>query len=171
MGTYYKFTLENDKQIDIFDDVFPLDFRLHLYSIAKSSNFRIGWSDTDVPKRKSNDYFLHSLWSHEEINNIGILALLKESYVDQFIEDYKVEKTVLNLSTPSDVNYIHTHPEKKVLLYYVNVDWKEGWHGETQFYSENLKQVQFTSPYTPGRLLLFDAKIPHAIRPQSIIGP
>ena len=88
-----------------------------------------------------------------------------------FIKEYDIGKTVINLSTPSDVNYVHTHPEDKILLYYVNAEWREGWHGETQFYSEDLKQIQFSSPYTPGRLILFNANIPHTIRPQSIIGP
>jgi hypothetical protein len=56
-----------------------------------------------------------------------------------------------------------------VLLYYVNLEWREGWHGETLFFQENLKDVAFTSVYTPGRLIAFDAKIPHTIRPQSHI--
>jgi Rps23 Pro-64 3,4-dihydroxylase Tpa1-like proline 4-hydroxylase len=69
------------------------------------------------------------------------------------------------------VYYAHTHGEDKVLLYYINMEWKEGWHGETQFYSDDLKEVKYTSPYTPGRLILFDGKIPHTMRPQSIIAP
>ena len=33
------------------------------------------------------------------------------------------------------------------------------------------KDIIYTSPYTPGRIIVFDATIPHAIRPQSVIGP
>lgn len=171
MALHTRFTLENDREVDVFDDLFPLDYRLFLYSVAKNSIFKIGWSDSEVPERKSHDYFLHSVWTADDIEKTGIMTIINETYISQFLEDYQLEKTILNLSTPSDVNYVHTHPEGKVLLYYVNVDWRDGWHGETQFYSENLKHVQYTSPYTPGRLILFDAKIPHAIRPQSIIAP
>lgn len=171
MASHSKYILEGDKQIDIFDDVFSLDYRSFLYSAAKASNFRIGWSDSDIPERKPHDYFLHSVWTDDNVKEFGIFQLLKDTYIGQFLEGYELVKTVLNLSTPSDVNYVHIHPEGRVLLYYVNLDWHEGWHGETQFYSENLKHVQFTSPYTPGRILMFDGNIPHAIRPQSIIGP
>jgi hypothetical protein len=56
-------------------------------------------------------------------------------------------------------------------LYYVNLEWRDGWYGETFFYSDDLKDVAFTSLYVPGRILLFDGDIPHAIRPQSVAGP
>ena len=82
-----------------------------------------------------------------------------------------LSKTILNLSVPSDVHYTHTHQEKKILLYYLNLEWRDGWHGETHFYSEDLTSIQYSSPYTPGRLIVFDANIPHTIRPQSIIAP
>ena len=79
--------------------------------------------------------------------------------------------SILNLSVPSDVNHIQTHKEKKVLLYYVNLEWNQGFHGETLFYTEDLESIQFASPYTPGRIMVFDANIQHTIRPQSIIAP
>ena len=68
-------------------------------------------------------------------------------------------------------NFIHSHPEKLAILYYVNLDWEDGWHGETLFYNESGKEIVFASPYTPGRVIVFDASIPHTIRPQSVIGP
>jgi len=171
MGSHTKYMLENGKELDVFDGIFPLSFRHIAYTFAKDSYFKIGWSDSDVPERKSHDYFLHSTYSETDLENLGYIKELQNSYVWDFISNYKIEKAVVNLSTPSDVNFTHVHPEDKVLLYYVNVDWQQGWHGETQFYSEDLTKVQFTSPYTPGRLILFDASIPHTIRPQSIIAP
>ena len=57
-------------------------------------------------------------------------------------------------------------------MYYVNLDWEDGWYGETMFYNPNdLDEIVFTSAYKPGRIILFDGNIPHAIRPQSIKGP
>ena len=48
------------------------------------------------------------------------------------------------------------------------MDWKDGWYGETIFYNpDNINDIVFTSPYIPGRIILFDGDIPHAIRPQS----
>ena len=83
----------------------------------------------------------------------------------------KLSKVILNVTTASDSHFVHAHPESKVVLYYVNQEWKDGWHGETLFYSENLKDIVHANVYTPGRVIVFDGKIPHAIRPQSIIGP
>jgi hypothetical protein len=170
MGSHIKHLLEHKKELHVFDDVFTLSFRRSVWWFAKYSTFKIGWSDSDVPERKSHEY-LHSDCQEKQLEDLGIIKELENSCVWDFIKEYDIGKTVINLSTPSDVNYVHTHPEDKILLYYVNAEWREGWHGETQFYSEDLKQIQFSSPYTPGRLILFDANIPHTIRPQSIIGP
>ena len=57
-------------------------------------------------------------------------------------------------------------------LYYVNLNWEDGFYGETFFYnSKDLSKIEFASVYKPGRIILFDGHIPHAIRPQSIKGP
>ena len=171
MDSHTRYLLEGEKELHVFDNTFALSFRNFAYSFIKNSYFKIGWSDSDVPERKSHDYFLHSDYKEQDLEDLGILKALENTAVWDFIKDYKVEKSIVNLSTPSDVNYVHVHPEDKILLYYANVEWKEGWHGETQFYSEDLTRIQFSSPYTPGRLILFDANIPHAIRPQSIVAP
>ena len=84
----------------------------------------------------------------------------------------KLSKIVCNLVKPDDVHYIHAHPDQHACLFYVNLDWRDGWHGETLFYNlEDLKEVAYTSLYIPGRIILFDGSIPHAIRPQSVKGP
>jgi hypothetical protein len=135
---------------------------------AQKSNFVIGWADGAIVEKQTNR-FLHSVYSEYDVNRLGILQRIAESEAAGELEGYKLEKTILNLSTASDTNYVHTHPEDKVLLYYVNLEWFDGWHGETLFFSEDHKDVVFASPYTPGRLISFDAKIPHTIRPQSHI--
>jgi hypothetical protein len=52
-------------------------------------------------------------------------------------------------------------------LYYANLEWEQHWHGETLFYSEDLNEIDLAIRYTPGRIVVFDATIPHSIRPQS----
>jgi hypothetical protein len=87
------------------------------------------------------------------------------------LRDLEMASAVINLSTPSGVNFIHAHPEAKVLLYYVNLDWKPEWYGETLFLDEELKRIELALPYTPGRVVVFDGDCPHGIRPQSHAGP
>jgi hypothetical protein len=51
----------------------------------------------------------------------------------------------------------------------VNLEWLDGWHGETLFYDETCKNIIFASPFTPNRVIVFDASIPHSLRPPSLI--
>lgn len=165
---YKSYNLENNKKVEVFDNLFPYDWRLSTYIFCRNSAFRIGWSDTAIAERTQYN-LLFSTYTNEDIINLGIYNYINKQEILNSLAGLGLSKCILNLSVPSDVNFVHTHDEKKVVLYYVNVDWKDGWHGETLFYSENLNDIQLGLPYTPGRLIIFDADIPHTIRPQSII--
>jgi hypothetical protein len=69
----------------------------------------------------------------------------------------------MNLCTTSDKYFYHTDgkPGDLTLLYYANVEWDINWEGETPFASDDLKHIEYASPYTPGRVIIFDASIPH----------
>ncbi len=156
------------KRIAVYDDLFTMQFRLRVFDFVNKSLFQLGWGDsTEFYKR--NHMFLHSVYSEEDLARLGILEAIRNSAAASELDGYTVSKAIVNLSTPDDSNFVHTHAESKVLLYYVNTDWRDGWHGETLFFDEPQKDIVFASAYTPGRLLSFDASIPHAIRPQSHI--
>jgi hypothetical protein len=160
---------ENNKIIQIYDDVFDFGYRNEIYQYVKKSLFKIGWVDSSVPEKSYE--FLHSAYSKEDMNKLEFFEQLKNSSVMEHFKGLEYKHTKVNLSTPSDANFVHSHQEKLAILYYVNLDWQDGWHGETHFYDEYGKDIIYTSPYTPGRIIVFDATIPHAIRPQSVIGP
>lgn len=159
---------QHGKRIRVYDNLFEAHYRDAVYQFAQNSSFVIGWADVSIAEKQANK-LLHSVYSEDDVDRLGILKKIAESEASGELVGYKLTKTILNLSTASDTNYVHTHPEDKVLLYYVNLEWFDGWHGETLFFSEDHKDVAFASPYTPGRLIAFDAKIPHTIRPQSHI--
>lgn len=161
---------QHGKRVCVYDDLFDAFFRSSVYSFARNSLFTIGWADTYIIEKQQYTY-LHSVYSQDDMDRLGVVEKIANSEAAQELDGYTLSKTILNLSTASDTNYLHAHPEDKVLLYYVNLEWLDGWHGETLFFSEDHKDVVFASPYTPGRLLSFDAKIPHTIRPQSHIAP
>ena len=160
--------VDNGRKLRVYDNGFDLEYRSNLYAFAQKSMYRIGWADGNIVEN-SKHQFLHALYSPEDIERIQLIPKLKATPVGQEMEGFTLTKCVMNLSTPSDANFVHAHPEDKVLLYYVNLEWRDGWHGETLFFSEDGKDVVFASPYSPGRLVVFDAKIPHTIRPQSHI--
>ena len=157
---------DNNRIIRVYDDVFDFAYKQDIYAFVTKSLFQIGWADGSLIENKKH-MFLHSAYSETDLNRLGYLDRIANSPVAKETEGYKLVHAVVNLSTPSDINFVHSHPEDKVILYYVNLEWNDGWHGETLFYSDNLKDIVFASPYTPGRIIVFDAKTPHTIRPQS----
>jgi len=159
---------QHGKRIRVYDGLFDAHYKSLVYQFAQDSHFVIGWADGSIVEKQANR-FIHSVYSHDDVARLGILERIANSEAAQELNGYALSKTILNLSTAADTNYAHTHPEDKVLLYYVNLEWFDGWHGETLFFSEDHKDVVFASQYTPGRLISFDAKIPHTIRPQSHI--
>ena len=156
------------KEIQIFDDLIDLQTRLQTYEFVKKSLFRIGWKDSESEENIRYTY-LHSFYSDEDCNNLPVYDKIMNSEAGKLVNGLTKTKAVVNLSTPADVNFIHAHPEKIGILYYANLEWRDGWHGETLFYDESLKKVDFATPYIPGRIIVFDASIPHTIRPQSYL--
>jgi len=157
-------------EIQIYDDVFPLGFRTDLYRFCLNSNFRIGWADNSSIET-SMHRSLHCTFSIDDIERLGLLKAIRGSKLADELAGYVVSTCVLNLSTPADVNFVHVHGEDKVLLFYVNLVWQDGYHGETLFLTEDQKSVRYASLYTPNRVVSFNAKIPHTIRPQSYLSP
>jgi hypothetical protein len=161
--------IETNKIIQVYDDIFDLGYRDKIYNFIKKSYFQIGWVDSSVPEKSYE--FLHSSYSKEDMDRMGFFEKIENTPIMDHLKGLEYKHTKVNLSTSSDANFVHAHPEKLAILYYVNFDWQDGWHGETIFYDEYGKDIIYTSPYTPGRIIVFDATIPHAIRPQSVIGP
>ena len=161
------------KNIEIYDDIVPFTKRTAFYQFAQNSLYKIGWADRgDYEKRAFP--CLHSFFSPNDLTKMKILPFIEEIFQKSKFKKKKmnIAKTVLNLSKPGDIHYNHIHLDRIGILYYINLDWKPEWYGETLFWDKDEKEIIYTSPYTPGRLIIFDAeKIPHTLRPQSSIGP
>lgn len=158
------------KTIKVFDDLFDYKYRTNVYHFAEKSLFRIGWADGPINENLKHR-FLHSEYSNEDLQRLGFIDAIKNTPVWAEVENLRLVKSILNLSTPSDCNFQHCHQEQKIVLYYVNLEWADGHHGETLFYDDTLKNIVLATPYTPGRITVFDGAIPHAIRPQSYLSP
>ena len=152
--------------IDIFDGVVPMYKMTKTYNhLTGPCSWHIGWSDrTDTDPNLYCE--IHDDWVFELIEPLAQVP----HYMER-MEGMGCNRVVGNLSHASSVHYTHTHPnESLVLLYYANRQWEEHWEGETMFFAEN-GEVEYTNKYTPGRILLFDATMPHTIRAQSPAGP
>ena len=156
-------------KIEIFDNEVPFVDMQYIYSYILKSSFRLGWEDRD-DKHTSNIY---SSYTKEEADNSLLVKHLKRvSKKSKFkINIDNFDKCVVNLSKCGDYYFNHTHSELMVLLYYVNLEWKDGYAGETLFYDDSLTNAESVVSFVPGRIVIFDGKTPHTIRPQSTYGP
>ena len=159
-----------NRKIYIIDNALSQTAHEHLYYFVRSSFFKIGFSDTDALERSAHQYLMSS-YSMEDLETSGFLKELKKTEIWDIIKDKHISRMSVNLSVPSDTNFAHTHKNCYSLLYYINLDWKPEWAGETLFYSDDLKNIEYASVYTPKRLILFDGEIPHSIRVQSNSSP
>ena len=150
--------------IKVYDDAVARHDRGEILHYALESNLRLGWRDQHI--NELNYQNLYGDWNLDNLITCGLWKYFEECIKDTpwFTYNKFSRALVLNLVRPNDVHLIHTHCYKKGILYYVNLEWRDGWYGETFFYSDDLKDVAFTSLYVPGRILLFDGDIPHAIQ-------
>ena len=160
--------LSMKNKIKVLDNFLPTNDHHKIYEIVINSLFRIGWSDTLEERHKAYPN-LHSVYTFEDVQKLNILdSIFKLNIKDVSLNTYW--KCMVNLTKPMDVNFVHLHPDQVGAVYYANETWNPEWGGETLFYEDNTKDIRFSSPYTPNRLIIFDGAIPHTIKAQNILG-
>jgi SM-20-related protein len=157
--------------VKLFDDLIPMARRAAMYQFVRGSLYRIGWHDTEAIENKAHQY-LHSDYNDQDLLKLGLLVDLKDTPVAALLPQGRTPvRCVVNLSVPNEANWVHTHPDQTVLLYYANLQWQPEWAGETLFFDERGREVVYASAYRPGRVIVFDGHVPHAIRTQSAVAP
>ena len=157
--------------LNVFDNKIPHVVRYDIWKYCINSTYKLGWQDSeDVGKYELN---LHSSWTQKELEESKIFPYVEDCIKNtDWFTNRNINKIIVNLVRSDDVHFIHGHNDCQVVLYYVNLDWQDGWYGETIFYDKNnINDIKFTSSYVPGRIILFDGTTPHAIRPQSSMAP
>lgn len=159
------------RKIRTFDNIFPKSFHEEAYMFAKNSVYRIGDVDGPEPIERMHQQYMHSHWSLQDLKASGILDCLSKSEASKYIEGELVMAKV-NLSSPADTHYLHTHRHNETsVLYYLNLDWKPEWSGDTVFFNDQCTDIIHTTTYKPNRMVVFDGDIPHSMKPQSILAP
>jgi len=155
--------------IKTYDNTVPFNIQQIVYNTVLNSLFRIkGWEDRD--DLDINGANLHSNWSLEDLKESRLFPYVYNLVLED--DDSKdFDKCIVNLTKPGDSYYTHTHgDDTTVVLYYVNLEWQDGWAGETLFYDDE-RNLMSAFEYTPGRILKFSGDTPHTIRPQSFKAP
>jgi SM-20-related protein len=84
--------------------------------------------------------------------------------------DQEIQCAYANGQTYGQPGSIHTDnkdPGHRTVVYYCNSYWQTDWHGETMFYTHDHSDVIRAVLPKPGRVVIFDADIPHAARDPS----
>lgn len=162
------------KGIEVYNDLLRADHRQEVFELAKESLFSVGWDDNpEIHKR--HQPCLHSRYNFADLQRLRIWEpILETGKKSQFKKSIKIDKfhsSVLNLTKPADINFIHTHDSLVTCLFYMNLSWNIDWGGETMFYNDKIDDVVYTSVYKPNRLIIFDGKYPHTIKSQNTEGP
>ena len=157
----------------IFKNIFNHGKAEYVYNCAYAANYKIGWNDS-VDLHAKQYPCLHSPIEEKDAHNLDILPQIQQlglqSQFEPIFKKMNITKAVINLTKPGDVHFIHSHRDTVVVLYYINLNWKDEFGGETIFYSNDM-DIIYTSKYEPRKLIIFDGEIPHCIKPQSILGP
>lgn len=155
------------KNIKIYDDIFTMAQRQGFYSFCKNSFYKIDGRDSDIIEHQSN-LSIVARYTEEDIRSMRFFDFITDKDLIDVGSNYKLDSASVNLSTPADLYHVHTdtHTREGVtILYYVNMRWPIDWAGETIFLNDNGDDYEYVSAYKPGRVLMFDATIPHVIRP------
>ena len=154
--------------VDVYDNIVPNYIASDIHNFLRQDcGYFIGWKD-----QADKDPHLHAVMPEASSIPFNLIDLLKgRPEMDERLEGLQKRTSIANLTTASSIHHRHTHPyDDLVILYYANMEWQDHWEGETMFYAED-GEIELASKYTPGRILVFDAKMPHTIRAQSSAGP
>ena len=160
----------NIMAVEVFDNVLMEDTREGLYMFSSSTDYQIGWGDVSTFETRQYPC-LHHTFTKKEWETSKFIPSICNGKLIEAIDGLVFDSATINLSFPSSVQFPHTHGDCKVLVYYINPDWRNEFYGETIFYNETMSEASKTVLYKPNRAILFDGNTPHSIRPSSHIAP
>jgi len=164
----------DNQEIYIFDNVYQSHYTQKFYNFIINSYFQINLNDSD-----SNDYdntkLFGSKYSKEDLEQMGIIEHLPEHIKKQFnISLENNDRGLVNAITSSGVYHPHDdagNGAKWSFLYYANMKWDLEWGGDTLFLNDDRQTINNVVQCKPNRVVIFDATIPHLIRPTTNIAP
>ena len=158
----------NGKKITVIDDAFSMqkriffeNFAIHSKYTNKGEDYATEFSNTSGIKN------LVSGFTDEDFKNFQLIGNC--DYIDSFLVGKVISNYKIHLLTLANVSVPHTDNEQYTFLYYPNLHWDIRFGGETVFYSEDLTEIEYSSLYVPGRVIIFDGSIPHMGRTPTIL--
>lgn len=148
--------------LKVFDDVFSWADRQHFYGFLQNSSYRIT-GGAGLTIEQSSDVALQSVFTDQDLINFGFMQRLPQHIKDAYA-GYEPSRSYGLIVNHLQQPHFHTDTgiqDRLTLLYYANLYWDKDWGGETIFTDDKVDEVIYTSRLVPGRIVLFDSKIPH----------
>ena len=177
-------TLDNGKEIHIYDELFTYWQRDIWYQVFLNAPYHIAASDHHLLESQS-DYNFGTVWTLAQLEQLGILSHPALAPYMGYFDGFNILQARANLSTPGDSNRFHSDMqfpnewlaldsykiprdslnEVKTFIYYVNLQWDLYWGGYTLFANDAIDEIELGIMYNPGRVIMFDGSIPHCVSP------
>jgi SM-20-related protein len=113
--------------------------------------------------------------SDETRNNVPPLRALWETVEREITQgSCNIERMYVNAYSYGDCPTVHVDDSQDgrfTVLYYANYEWNHNWSGETVFYNEARDEIIRAVYPRPGRIVVFDSRIPHVAREPNRICP
>lgn len=158
------------RHVRVYDDLVALPVMQELTTVFKKA----GFARTEVARPETGNY---RHWVAEiSLNTVEQIPVHQATMdaardFDPLVR-YRIYRSYCNYAAYGDMLFTHTdcRPEEKDLtaLWYIAPEWDVEWGGETLFYNAQMDAEVVVSP-RPGRLVIFDGRIPHVGRPPNRI--
>tara|TARA_Y100000289_G_C3923155_1_gene151658 strand:- start:102 stop:659 length:558 start_codon:yes stop_codon:yes gene_type:complete len=167
---------ENNKDIFIYDNVFESHNVQKYYYYIINSFFKLNGKDGDVLEQQDKySVGISSNYDKNDVADFKFLDNLPEDIKTKFNINFNtIDRCIVNVVTSFNSFHIHDDSGKEAkwsLLYYANLKWDIEYGADTIFLNDNRKDLVHTVQCKPNRIVIFDATIPHVIRPSTITAP
>ena len=160
------------REIYIIDDAVDIGSRFEIYHICCQLPYRI----TNSSRQEIQGIVDKRLKCDLDLDNPLIKRFLEDNketseVINKYIpkEKYLYVRSYVNLGTHSDICNIHTDKgeDSRTILYYANNDWSSNMGGHTIFFDDD-GNTKYIVEIKPGRLCIFDGRIPHTVMPMNV---
>lgn len=171
-----EYVYSQQERIYLLDDIFSFAERSYMYEFTLNSKFKFERGAYPFPEAGSNVYQLMCKFNNEDVENFKFFINDKlKNFLSEFnLSVESLETARLNACLSSDTYQVHvdrTSVKNFTLLYFVNLDWKTDWEGETTFMESNARDIFCSISFVPGRVILFNSTIPHKSSQPSFNAP
>ena len=150
------------KDLVVIDNAFSRSQMDKFYKFLYNSYYEVGGGG-HVAIEDAPDLALQSMYSKKDLDNFGLFNDMPEE-VKKLISGLEITRAYSLLMNYAQKPHYHSDTfdsRDKTLLYYPNIKWDVDWGGETVFANDDLDDIEYTSIYRPGRMVLFDSRILH----------